>query len=139
MTSFVVGGVPEPMNLPWQLAVSDGTFANEHLDVEWVDQPGGTGAIAGALSERTLDAATILTEGAIAAIVNGADLRIEGTPERGAVRKGTPEKGRPTQPDVTGSGAGKSSWRGPRQVRGFPPPGPYVVMASAMVSPGESA
>jgi sulfonate transport system substrate-binding protein len=76
MTSFVVGGVPEPMNLPWQLAVSDGTFAHEQLDVEWVDQPGGTGAIAAALSARTLDAATILTEGAIAAIVNGAHLRI---------------------------------------------------------------
>ena len=27
MTSFVVGGVPEPMNLPWQLAIADGTFA----------------------------------------------------------------------------------------------------------------
>jgi sulfonate transport system substrate-binding protein len=76
MTSFVVGGVPEPMNLPWQLAVSDGTFATAQLDVEWVDQPGGTGAIAAALTDRTLDAATILTEGAIAAIVNGADLRI---------------------------------------------------------------
>jgi len=76
MTSFVVGGVPEPMNLPWQLAVANGTFANEHLDVEWVDQPGGTGAIADALSDRTIDVATILTEGAIAAIVNGAHLRI---------------------------------------------------------------
>ena len=74
--TFVVGGVPEPMNLPWELAAADGTFADAHLDVEWVEQPGGTGAIAAALSERTLDAATILTEGAIAAIVNGADLRI---------------------------------------------------------------
>ncbi|HUP76039.1 MAG TPA: ABC transporter substrate-binding protein [Acidimicrobiales bacterium] len=75
-TSFVVGGVPEPMNLPWQLAVADGTFADAQLDVDWVEQPGGTGAIAAALSAHTLDAATILTEGAIAAIVNGADLRI---------------------------------------------------------------
>ena len=64
------------MNLPWQLAVADGTFANAQLSVEWVDQPGGTGAIAAALSEHMLDAATILTEGAIAAIVNGAELRI---------------------------------------------------------------
>jgi ABC-type nitrate/sulfonate/bicarbonate transport system substrate-binding protein len=39
-------------------------------------EPGGTGAIATALSERRLDVATILTEGAVAAIVNGADLRI---------------------------------------------------------------
>ena len=77
MTSFVVGGVPEPMNLPWQLAVSDGTFAHEQLDVEWVDQPGGTGAIAAALvCSVPSTPPTILTEGAIAAIVNGAHLRI---------------------------------------------------------------
>jgi len=74
--SFVVGGVPEPMNLPWHMALADGTFANEGIAVEWVDHPGGTGAIAAALTERTLDVATILTEGAVAAIVNGADLRI---------------------------------------------------------------
>ena len=76
MISFVVGGVPEPMNLPWFLAIANGTFANAGIDVEWVDQPGGTGAIATALSEHMLDAATILTEGAVTAIVNGAPLRI---------------------------------------------------------------
>ena len=74
--AFVVGGVPEPMNLPWHIALADGTFANAGFAVEWVDHPGGTGAIATALAERTLDVATILTEGAVAAIVNGADLRI---------------------------------------------------------------
>jgi sulfonate transport system substrate-binding protein len=74
--SFVVGGVPEPMNLPWFLGIADGTFANAGIQVDWVDQPGGTGAIATALAEHALDAATILTEGAVAAIVNGAPLRI---------------------------------------------------------------
>jgi ABC-type nitrate/sulfonate/bicarbonate transport system substrate-binding protein len=73
---FVVGGVTEPMNRPWELAIADGSFAGAGLDVRWVDQPGGTGAIATALTQRTLDAATVLTEGAIAAIVNGAPLRI---------------------------------------------------------------
>jgi sulfonate transport system substrate-binding protein len=76
VTSFAVGGVPEPMNLPWLLAIADGTFTDAGITVDWVDEPGGTGAIATALTERTLDVATILTEGAIAAIVNGASLRI---------------------------------------------------------------
>jgi ABC-type nitrate/sulfonate/bicarbonate transport system substrate-binding protein len=76
MTRFVVGGVSEPMNLPWERAIADGTFTRAGLTVNWVDQPGGTGAIAGALAEGTLDAATILTEGAVAAIVKGAPLRI---------------------------------------------------------------
>jgi ABC-type nitrate/sulfonate/bicarbonate transport system substrate-binding protein len=75
-SSFVVGGVPEPMNLPWLLSIADGTFADAGIAVEWIDQPGGTGAIAKALTDRRLDVATILTEGAVAAIVNGADLRI---------------------------------------------------------------
>ena len=74
--AFVVGGVTEPMNRPWELAIADGTFARAGLDVRWVDQPGGTGAIAAALVQRTLDAATVLTEGGVAAIVNGAPLRI---------------------------------------------------------------
>jgi sulfonate transport system substrate-binding protein len=73
---FVVGGVTEPMNRPWELAIAGGDFARAGLDVRWVEQPGGTGAIAAALAQGTLDAATVLTEGAIAAIVNGAPLRI---------------------------------------------------------------
>jgi ABC-type nitrate/sulfonate/bicarbonate transport system substrate-binding protein len=73
---FTIGGVAEPMNLPWEDAIADGTFDQAGYTLQWVDQPGGTGAIAAALTDRTLDAATILTEGAVAAIVNGAPLRI---------------------------------------------------------------
>jgi ABC-type nitrate/sulfonate/bicarbonate transport system substrate-binding protein len=76
MVSFAVGGVAEPMNLPWEIAIADGTFARDGHALRWIDQPGGTGAIAAALTDGTLDAATILTEGAVAAIVNGAPLRI---------------------------------------------------------------
>lgn len=74
--SFAVGGVTEPMNRPWERAIADGTFVRDGLDVRWIEQPGGTGAIATALTQRTLDVATVLTEGAVAAIVNGAPLRI---------------------------------------------------------------
>ena len=73
---FVVGGVTEPMNRPWERAIAAGDFARARLDVRWIEQPGGTGAIAAALADRSLDAATVLTEGAVAAIVNGAPLRI---------------------------------------------------------------
>jgi ABC-type nitrate/sulfonate/bicarbonate transport system substrate-binding protein len=76
MTTFAAGGVAEPMNLPWESAIAAGTFAREGFAMRWVEQPGGTGAIAAALIDGSLDVATILTEGAVAAIVNGAPLRI---------------------------------------------------------------
>jgi ABC-type nitrate/sulfonate/bicarbonate transport system substrate-binding protein len=76
MISLAVGGVSEPMNLPWETAIADGAFAADGYALRWIDQPGGTGAIAAALTDGALDAATILTEGAVAAIVNGAPLRI---------------------------------------------------------------
>lgn len=66
-----VGGVPEHFNLPWHLAITDGRFDDVDLDVEWVDFPGGTGAIMAALESGEIDMATPLTEGAITAIANG--------------------------------------------------------------------
>lgn len=66
-----VGGVPEHFNLPWHLAIDDGRFRNVGITVEWVDYPGGTGAIMAALESGEIDMATPLTEGAITAIANG--------------------------------------------------------------------
>ena len=66
-----VGGVPEHFNLPWHLAIAEGRFAEVGIDVEWVDFPGGTGAIMAALESGDIDMATPLTEGAITAIANG--------------------------------------------------------------------
>ena len=66
-----IGGVPEHFNLPWLLAVEEGLFTAAGYDVEWIDFPGGTGAIMKALAAGELDLATPLTEGAVTAIANG--------------------------------------------------------------------
>lgn len=72
MTTRVrVGGVPEHFNLPWHLAIDGGAFDDLGIEVEWVDFPGGTGAIMAALEAGEVDLATPLTEGAITAIANG--------------------------------------------------------------------
>ena len=74
---IVVGGVPEHFNLPWKLAVEQGSFAAAGLDVAWVDEPAGTGAIAAALADGRFDLATVLTEGLVAAHQRGLDAHIE--------------------------------------------------------------
>lgn len=66
-----IGGVPEHFNLPWILAISEGRFDAVGIDAEWVDFPGGTGAIMAALESGEIDMATPLTEGAVTAIANG--------------------------------------------------------------------
>ena len=66
-----IGGVPEHFNLPWLTAVEKRAFDDLGVDVEWIDFPGGTGAIMSALAAGEIDMATPLTEGAITAIANG--------------------------------------------------------------------
>ena len=80
MTQLRVGGVPEHFNLPWRLAIEDGIDPgiDPDVEVEWVDFPGGTGAIMEALDQGTIDLATPLTEGAVTAIAGGAGARILG-------------------------------------------------------------
>ena len=64
------------MNLPWRQAIERGWFAKAGLRVEWRDEPGGTGALVAALNAGEIDAATILTEGAVAGIVAGGSFRL---------------------------------------------------------------
>ena len=71
-----IGGVPEHFNLPWKLAIADNAFAGTGLDVEFIDYPGGTGAMTAALRDRELEAAIVLTEGAVLDILNGSDNRL---------------------------------------------------------------
>ena len=70
-TTVRVGGVPEHFNLPWLSAIERASFDDLGVTVEWIDSPGGTGAIMSALAEGEIDMATPLTEGAITAIANG--------------------------------------------------------------------
>lgn len=75
MTTLRIGGVPEHFNLPWHLALGEGAARAAGVDVEWQDFPDGSGAMAQALREQRLDAAMLLTEGAVAGAAAGG-LRI---------------------------------------------------------------
>jgi ABC-type nitrate/sulfonate/bicarbonate transport system substrate-binding protein len=71
MKKVRVGGVPEHFNLAWHMAIEKGTFAQNNIEIEWVDVPGGTGAMCKALREGTLDIAIALTEGIVKDIAEG--------------------------------------------------------------------
>jgi sulfonate transport system substrate-binding protein len=65
------GGVPEHFNYPFHVAIQQGYFAAEGIELEWTDYKGGTGAMCQDLRADVIDVATLLTEGAIADIANG--------------------------------------------------------------------
>jgi len=71
-----IGGVPEHFNLPWQQAIEDGAFEAEGVHVEFTEFPGGTGAMTAALAANEIDAALLLTEGAVTDILRGSDNRL---------------------------------------------------------------
>lgn len=71
MITIRVGGVPEHFNLAWHLAIENGIFEQNGIKIEWVDVPGGTGAMCKALREGELDVAIALTEGMIKDIMQG--------------------------------------------------------------------
>lgn len=73
---FRVTGVPEHFNLPWRQALADNAFAGAGLDVEFVEEPGGTGAMTAALRAGDVDAALVLTEGAVLDILRGGGHRL---------------------------------------------------------------
>ena len=76
MIKLRIGGVPEHFNLPWHLAIEAKRFRSLGVEIAWRDYPGGSGAMAKALRDGDLDAALLLTEGAIAAIADGTPARI---------------------------------------------------------------
>ncbi|MCU0415616.1 MAG: hypothetical protein MUE33_00390 [Cytophagaceae bacterium] len=71
-----VGGVPEHFNLPWHIALEEGYFAAQGIDIRWTDVRGGTGAMCQGLEEGTLDMALLLSEGAVAAKHKGGNFFI---------------------------------------------------------------
>lgn len=71
-----VGGVKEPFNLPWIRAFEADSFAHLDLEVTFAEFAGGTGALVGALEDRILDLATLVTAGAVTAIANGSGVRL---------------------------------------------------------------
>jgi len=76
MIKLTIGGVPEHFNLPWHLALQARRFEPLGIEVVWRDYPGGSGAMAKALRDGEVDAALLLTEGAVAAVSDGVPLTI---------------------------------------------------------------
>ncbi|MDX1902927.1 MAG: substrate-binding domain-containing protein [Thermonemataceae bacterium] len=71
-----LGGVPEHFNLPWRLAIEEGLFLKENIDLQWIDHTGGTGSMIKDLKEDKLDLAICLTEGIVADIAQGGKAKI---------------------------------------------------------------
>jgi sulfonate transport system substrate-binding protein len=76
MIEIKVGGVPEHFNLPWHLGVEAGMPQRIGVGLTWRDYPDGSGAMAAALRAGELDAALLLTEGAVAGVAHGGGFRI---------------------------------------------------------------
>jgi sulfonate transport system substrate-binding protein len=76
MIKITIGGVPEHFNLPWHVAVESGAPARLGIDLRWRDYADGSGAMAAALRSGELDAALLLTEGAVAGVANGGGFAV---------------------------------------------------------------
>ena len=76
MNIIKIAGVPEHFNLPWHLAIENGDFEKENIDLQWTDVPEGTGKMCQMLREGETDIAVILTEGIVKDIVAGNPSKI---------------------------------------------------------------
>ena len=76
MTTIKITGVPEHFNLPWHLAIENGDFEKENIDLQWTDVPEGTGKMCQMLRDGETDIAVILTEGIVKDIVAGNPSKI---------------------------------------------------------------
>ncbi len=76
LTTLRVAGVPEPFNLPWQLALERRAFVRAKVELKWRTVPQGTGAMCELLRKGEIDLAVMVTEGAVRDILSGNPSRI---------------------------------------------------------------
>ncbi|QIH37591.1 ABC transporter substrate-binding protein [Flavobacterium sp. Sr18] len=76
MKTIKIAGVPEHFNLPWHLAIENGDFEKQNIDLQWTDVPEGTGKMCQMLRDGETDIAVILTEGIVKDIVAGNSSKI---------------------------------------------------------------
>ena len=76
MKNVRIGGVPEHFNYGWYLALKQGHFKQQQINVRWKDYFGGTGQMTKALRDNEIDMAVILTEGIIKDITEGNPSKI---------------------------------------------------------------
>ena len=76
MGKVTIGGVPEHFNLPWHLAIENGFFSKEDIDLNFQICKGGTGQMCKMLEDGDLDMAVLLTEGAVKHIIEKNKFKI---------------------------------------------------------------
>lgn len=76
MVGLKIGGVPEHFNLPWRMAIEEGRFRDEGIQLHWSDMTGGTGQMIRGLETGSIDVAVLLTEGITKAILQGLNAKI---------------------------------------------------------------
>lgn len=76
MKTIEIVGVPEHFNLPWHMAIEDGSFEDRGIELQWTEVPEGTGKMCQMLEEGKTDLAIILTEGIVKSIASGNTVKI---------------------------------------------------------------
>lgn len=76
LTPLRIAGVPEPFNLPWQLALERRAFVRAKIELKWRTVPEGTGRMCELLRKGETDLAVLVTEGAVKDILSGNPSRI---------------------------------------------------------------
>lgn len=76
LTTLRIAGVPEPFNLPWQLALERRAFVRAKIELKWRTVPEGTGRMCELLRKGETDLAVLVTEGAVKDILSGNPSRI---------------------------------------------------------------
>lgn len=71
MKKLTITGVPEHFNFPWIQVVERQPFLDKGIQLEWIDEPKGSGAINKSLREGTTDLAIVLTESFIKDKIEG--------------------------------------------------------------------
>ncbi len=73
---IIIGGVDEAFNVPWKRIVQRQPLLEYNIELSWIDFGGGTGQIMRSLNSGEIQAAIVLTEGAVADICRNKQSRI---------------------------------------------------------------
>ncbi|OYQ43829.1 substrate-binding domain-containing protein [Flavobacterium aurantiibacter] len=76
MKKVTLAGVPEHFNTPILLALEDGAFAEQGIDLQFTTVKEGTGKMCQMLDSRETDLAILLTEGICKHILNGGEAKL---------------------------------------------------------------
>lgn len=78
MQKIRITGVPEHFNFPWVKVIEQQPFLKEGIELEWIEESRGSGAMNRALRDGSTDIALVLTESFIKDRVEGNPSRIIG-------------------------------------------------------------